>query len=269
MMPIEECYYKVDLIDSEGSSPHTHTVTSEIIQTFENDGKILINGELHPMKKNGLYFIHGLSTHFVLPGDINKYNHSIIVLSTPDIERLCMFHNMTDAYKKVFLQKGGTFCELSPDDAIDVDRLFLSAYRIANDEHAYMKYARLAALFINLLEVGYTKSASDTVIDSKISDILSYINSNIFTKISLDSIADSINISKFHMCRTFQETMNTTIGNYIKNRRLAIAKQMLVESNDSINVIAQKCCFSSSSFFSKIFTQEIGCTPTEYRAKYK
>ena len=88
-LPIENCNYKIDYVNLNGSQPHTHTITSEIIQTFDSDGSILINGKLYKMQKNGLFFIHGLATHFVSPDDINKYNHSIIILNTYEIEQLC------------------------------------------------------------------------------------------------------------------------------------------------------------------------------------
>ena len=269
MLPIESCQYKIDSVDTRGSMPHTHTSTSEIIQTFENRGKVIINGEVYKMQKNGLYFIHGLASHFVLPDDISTYNHSLIVLNTAEIERMCISLNMIKEYNKVFKAQGGTFCELSNEDVLYADNLILKLSKVCENPGSDLTYAKMAALLVSLIEIGCKKSTSASYSDSKVSTILTYLNENILSKMTLDDISKSIGLSKFHMCRQFQDNMGISIGEYIKNRRISIAKQLLIETDMSVSEIARHCCFSNSSFFAKIFSQVIGCTPTAYRAKYK
>ena len=269
MLPIESCEYKINSVDNEGSTPHTHTYTSEIIQTFENRGKVVINGEVYRMKKNGLYFIHGLASHFVLPEDINTYNHSLIVLNTAEVERMCFNLNMIKEYNKVFTSKCGTFCELSDEDVIYTDKIFLEISKLCQNPGSDLTYAKMASLFAYLLEIGCKKSTEANYSDSKVSTILTYLNENILSKMTLDEISHNIGLSKFHMCRQFQDNMGISIGEYIKNRRISVAKQLLIESDMSVGEIARHCCFSNSSFFAKIFSQVIGCTPTVYRTKYK
>lgn len=265
--PIVNCNYKIDYVNLKGSTPHTHTVTSEIIQTFDNDGSILINGQLYKMQKNGLYFIHGLATHFVLPDDINHYNHSIIILDINEIEKLCKALDMKAEYDKIFTQKGGTFCSLSNESVIKADEIFLKVYNILNDT-GEMKYAKLASLFTELLELGLKNMSSENNKD-KISDIISYISDNALNKITIDDICTRSNLSKYHLCRIFKENIGVTIGEFIKSRRLSAAKQLLANTNMSITSIAYKCCFTDSSFFSKTFSKEFGITPTAFRAKYR
>ncbi len=269
MLLIDTCDYKIDFVDNEGSTPHTHTTTSEIIQTFDNKGKVIINGKVYKMQKNGLYFIHGLATHFVLPDDINTYNHSLVVLNTSEIEHLCFNLNLIKEYNKVFTSNGGTFCELSNEDILYADNIFLQISKICENPGNGFTYAKMSSLFVSLLELGCKNKSSESYSDSKVSTILTYLNQNILTKLTLDDISRSIGISKFYMCRQFQDNMGITIGGYIKNRRISVAKQLLIETDMSISEISMHCCFSNSSFFAKVFSEEIGCTPTSYRAKYK
>ena len=93
---IKSCSYKIDDVPPNGSAPHVHVDNSEIIQPFESEGSIMIGGNLYKMKKNGLYFIDGLTTHFVAPKDITKYNHSIITFDIIEMERLCKNLNMIE-----------------------------------------------------------------------------------------------------------------------------------------------------------------------------
>ncbi len=260
--------YKIDTVNSFGSSPHSHDVESEIIQCFENNGRILINGELYNMKKNGLYFIHGLDTHFVAPEDLNRYNHSIIILNTPELKKLFYNLGMRDEFKLLFSSRGGMFCELSDDAVIETDKLFLEIKGILND-NSRIKYARLASALVRLVDIGlkYTENAEKT--NDKLTDIFSFISDNALNKLTIDEICKKTHISKYHLCRIFKENMGVTIGEFIKNRRLSVAKQMLLNTDYKMTEIAEKCGFTDSSFFTKVFSKELGITPSAFRAKYK
>lgn len=268
MLPVKSCAYKIDHVSSNGAAPHFHHANSEIIQCFENSGSILINGELYKMKKNGLYFIHGLDTHFVSPEDINRYNHSIMIIDTPEIQR--MFENLgiKEEFKQLFTSHGGTFCELSDEAVIETDKIFLNISNILKDNDG-MKYARLAAQLIRLTEIGFNFKETEEKHNDKLSDVFTFINDNALNKLSMDEICEKTHISKYHLCRIFKENMGVTITEFIKNRRLSVAKQLLINSQLKITEIAQKCGFCDSSFFTKVFTKEFSITPTEYRAKYR
>ena len=266
-LPVTFCGYKIDTVNEFGISPHTHTVTSEIIQTLDNRGSILINGQLYKMQKNGLYFIHGLATHFVLPEDMNHYNHSIIVFNTPMIERLCSNFNAQSAYQKLFTETGGTFCALSPEAVLQTDSIFLKVHQTL-EENGELCNARLFGLLTELLEIGLTHK-DEAAEDTKFADILAFISANALQKIKIDDICDYAHISKYHLCRMFKEKVGVTIGNFIKSRRLSIAKQLLAETDLTVTAIAHKCCFTDASFFTKNFTKEFGITPTAFRGKYR
>ena len=260
--------YKVNSVNSVGSSPHSHDVISEIIQCFENSGKILINGELYNMKKNGLYFIHGLDTHFVAPEDLNRYNHSIIHLNTPELKKLFYNLGMKEEFKRLFTSKGGTFCELSHEAVIETDKLFLQIDNILNDNRN-IKYARLTAALVGLVDIGLKYAENFEKSNDKLTDIISFISDNALNKITIDEICEKTHISKYHLCRIFKENMGVTIGEFIKNRRLSVAKQLLRNSEYKISEISEKCGFSDSGFFAKVFLKEVGITPSAFRAESK
>ena len=268
MLPVKSCSYKIDFVNSKGCAPHSHSTSSEIIQCFENNGSVLINGELYKMQKNGLYFIHGLDTHFVAPEDLNHYNHSILHIDTPEIHKIFKNLQMEEEFNKIFLKKGGMFCELSDDAVIKVDSVFLKINNILNDNKG-MKYARLSSAIIELAEIGLEFYDTHTKNNDKLSDIFSYINDNVFTKLTLDEICEHTHISKHHLCRLFKENIGVTITEYIKKRRLTLARQLLMDTNWKVTEIAQKCGFTDSSFFTKVFSKEYNITPTEYRSKYR
>ncbi len=267
-LPVVYCGYKIDNVPPDGTKPHTHTVTSEIIQTFDNDGNLLINGQLYKFKKNSLFFIHGPATHLVSPRDINRYNHSIIILNTSEIEKLTFSLNMAREYGKLFTDSGGTLCTLSHEDVIRTDSIFLKIHNILNDSEE-MKYARLAAQFTELVHIGCENALKSVNEKNRLSDVIAFISDNALEKITIDDICEHTHMSKYHLCRVFKENIGITIGNFIKNRRLSEAKRLLTETDMSVAQIAYRCCFADSGFFSKTFSKEFGITPGKYRAKYR
>lgn len=268
LLPVISSCYKINHVNADGSSPHSHDTASEIIQCFEENGSILINGKLYKMKKNGLYFIHGCDTHFVAPDDLNRYNHSILHVDTPEMHKLFRNLEMEEAFNTIFLEQGGLFCELSDEDVINVDSFFLKIDKALKDNKP-LKYARISVALIELAETGLKSAQQATKPNDKLNDIFSLINNNIYNKLSLDDICEKTHISKYHLCRIFKENIGITITEYIKRKRISLACQLLRDTDQKITEIAEKCGFSDSSFFTKVFTGENGITPTQYRSKYR
>lgn len=78
-------------------------------------------------------------------------------------------------------------------------------------------------------------------------------------------IADKMNLSQRQLNRKIKSTINIDTTSLIRDVRITVAKEMLTNTQDPINEIAERCGFESSSYFSKIFKQYTCLTPTEFR----
>ena len=96
-----------------------------------------------------------------------------------------------------------------------------------------------------------------------------YIYEHYMDKISVSEIAAYAFISERKCFRIFQERLHTTPVEYIKNYRLQIACSMLIKSQDTISAIGHACGLGSSSYFGKIFKEQFGYSPAEYRQKWQ
>ena len=65
--------------------------------------------------------------------------------------------------------------------------------------------------------------------------------------------------------RCFSRTVALSPFEYLNRFRIRTAAGMIMESDDSIHMIAEKCGFSSDSYFGKMFRELMGMTPREYR----
>lgn len=81
--------------------------------------------------------------------------------------------------------------------------------------------------------------------------------------------ADELNISTFYFSKMFKKTTGLSPTNFIMLCRLQKAKQLLVEQKDlTVKQIAIECGYPSISYFGKLFLENEGLTPLEYRNKY-
>lgn len=101
----------------------------------------------------------------------------------------------------------------------------------------------------------------------KFTELMDYIDEHYMEDLTLENIADEIGFSKFHFSRLFKQYTNFTFCDYLTHRRIKAAQALLCNEELSITEIALQSGFSSISTFNRIFKQETGCTPSEYRSK--
>lgn len=94
-----------------------------------------------------------------------------------------------------------------------------------------------------------------------------YINENFTKAISLDDAADITGFSKFHFSRIFKQCMNMTFYEYLNNKRVSKAEELLAKSEYTVLDIALSSGFSSLSAFNRTFKSLKNCSPSEYRKK--
>ena len=83
--------------------------------------------------------------------------------------------------------------------------------------------------------------------------------------ISLDRVAQKVNISPNYFSAMFSQEMGQTFIEYLTGKRIAEAKRMLRQTDMRSSEIAFAVGFRDSHYFSFVFKKVAGCTPSEYR----
>ncbi len=112
------------------------------------------------------------------------------------------------------------------------------------------------------------KLSTNSVYSKPIILAMNYIERNLHTKISLDGLAEYLGLNKTYLCRLFKSEMGCTVGSFIKKQKIRSAENMLIHSEISPSAIGEYLSFSSQSHFIKVFREETGYTPLEYRNKF-
>ena len=83
-------------------------------------------------------------------------------------------------------------------------------------------------------------------------------------KITMDRLAEKINMSPRHLTRLFKETTGITISQYLEKLRIEHAVQLLRENN-KVETIANECGFQSTNQLRSLFKKHTGVVPSGYR----
>ena len=95
---------------------------------------------------------------------------------------------------------------------------------------------------------------------------IDYIDSHITEELTLEKISSIAELSPNYLSNIFRELTGVRLWDYIGERRIRLATQLLIENpNDSIISIALKCGFNNCPNFNRAFKKYTGQTPMKYK----
>lgn len=96
-----------------------------------------------------------------------------------------------------------------------------------------------------------------------------FIRENYVRPITLEDLTALAGCSKTTLIQAFKEVYGSTPFGCIIRTRLQKAKELLAGTDASISQISDLIGFQSVHYFSRFFKEKEGCSPLEFRAKYK
>lgn len=197
----------------------------------------------------------------------------------PGATGLEMLHRVMDVYKpQVIVVSGYSEFEYAKDalslgvlayivKPIDenelVDALKYAAYRLLDARHIDKKL-----LYTGVTEAEHIKKHGDNTKGTKayyVNQVIRFIHSHYAEDKSIGDIAKALDISEDYLGRIFKEYTAFSINEYRNNYRIAQASKLLVKAELAVNEIARQVGIENQHYFSVLFKQKMGITPTRYR----
>lgn len=91
------------------------------------------------------------------------------------------------------------------------------------------------------------------------------IENSLFSNCTMDELAQMANLSLSSFKREFKKNYDDSPANYIRNKRLEKAAELLKVSEERITDIAFDCGFNDLANFSTLFHEKFNCSPSAYR----
>ena len=123
-------------------------------------------------------------------------------------------------------------------------------------------FSTLCEICLSLCDSLGKQTDEDTIKDR----IIDYINKNYNDySMSLETLAKHLNISYYYLSRMFKEYLGTNFISYITLTRMEKAKELLKETEDSVEEIAIKTGFINVKSFVRVFKKYYNTTPIKFR----
>lgn len=102
---------------------------------------------------------------------------------------------------------------------------------------------------------------------SKVNQIINHIRKSVYqtSEVRIKNLADHFNMSENYISSYFKKQTGESLKTYILKYRLNLVMYRLKKSNDTISEIAYDLGFFDDSHLSRLFKQEFGVTPKEFR----
>lgn len=94
--------------------------------------------------------------------------------------------------------------------------------------------------------------------------VIDYISHNLSADLSLEALAAYASFSTIHFHNCFRHSTGKTLRDFVEEKRLGRAIELLGTTNMTLSEIAYECGFSSQAYFSYVFKRRLKRTPREY-----
>lgn len=252
-------------------APHWHSAM-EIICPVENTYDVNASGMCFKLNPGDILIIPPGELHELIAPDwgrrfIYLMNISLIsklkgfagiqtILSHPLLINKSEFPKIYDDIYQILLQIRNEYFNNNEFAELSIQALLLSLFVKIGDNHNNAE-----ELFPNV------RLYKQKEYVQKFNQALEYIDNHYNEEITLGTVADQIGFSKYHFSRVFKQYTGYTFCDYLTYRRIKVAEDFLASPDYSITEVAMQAGFSSISTFNRLFKQQKGCTPSEYRSK--
>lgn len=158
-----------------------------------------------------------------------------------------------------------------PEGSVVYDLFSQAAKDIKSDrltDRIHLKSC-LLALVAEYINLAYPSGVVVKKTDSRIDEVLRYINSNLDQPLSVPELAKLFHLHPTYFIRFFKEKTGQTPTSYIRIQRMETAKTLLETTELYVSDIMEKVGFCDESQFSKQFKKHYAHSPRNYRKYFR
>lgn len=136
------------------------------------------------------------------------------------------------------------------------------AYETVNEKNRQAMLEGYGKIYIDNL----SKSKREDNVDA-VEKVADYIDRHLADDLSVKTLANMAYISPDHLTRSFKKKFHQTVSDYILQKRMIMAGELLKEEKMTITMVSDCVGFGNYSYFTEQFKKYYGMTPREYQAR--
>ncbi|MBW4081499.1 response regulator [Paenibacillus sp. S150] len=149
-----------------------------------------------------------------------------------------------------------------------LDQLEQSLFKMLGIRLAY-SYSMIHRRAEELPEAYRGAASREPVSGGKLSGIIrlatAYIDEHLLEDVTLARTAEQIHVSVSHLSRLFLKETGQHFNEYVTAKKMLLARKLLRDSNRKVYEVAEELGYANPHYFSKLFKDDTGLTPLEFR----
>lgn len=105
----------------------------------------------------------------------------------------------------------------------------------------------------------------DESVPRELRQAVQFMEANCSENLTLERISKEVNMGKYHFSHMFRKYYGVPPIQYFNSRKMEMVCRLLMESDDSIEKIAERMGYRDQAYFRKAFKSYFGITPSAYR----
>lgn len=267
-----QLFHLADPILSE-ISPHYHDFCKVLILLKGSIG-YTIEGRTYQLLPGDIVLIDRGQIHCPHPEGHASYDRIILYLSAPFLEEVSPHAPLNRCFQQACYRHSSVF---RPQEA---DRQLLFSLLSRLEDSIRKKEAYASALYSRLLLLEFLICLNRVALDQhayylhtgalnyQVSGLIAYINSHLDENLSIHALSRQCSLSPYRMMHLFKEETGCTIGSYITQKRLSLARELMASGLNATEACFG-CGFSSYSAFLRSYKQQFGETPRKSKSSLK
>lgn len=123
-------------------------------------------------------------------------------------------------------------------------------------------------ILLELLSFLYVSRIEKPQLPHAVERLKSRLDNAVYGKITIEEVANELNLSKAQLIKDFKKYFQVTPYNYLLSAKIQAAKRLLSLTDMSVRDVSNSLRFADEHYFSNVFKKKTNLTPLQYRKQF-
>lgn len=258
--------------------PKRYVYDYELEFFVQSEGAMLIEEKLYPIHQGDLVFRRpGQTTQAIMPYCCYLISFDLTGTTGKSSENYNFCTEEGQQFQDYYLNPvidpiPNVFHPDSPEKYLNLFDLVLTEFINPSENASLLLKAYTIQILATLSQDVRNPLTDQTILQTPhgriIKKMMEYIQANLNSPLSLESLAKLAGLSPTYFHKIFHDITGVALNVYITKLRIEKAKELLIRTTTPVYHIAQECGFENIPYFSSLFKKHQKISPAEFRKKH-